>query len=184
MQQTPIETPRLILRPFELGDAPEVQRLAGEFAIADTTLNIPHPYEDGMAEDWISTHAPSFEQGEHAAFAITLRTDGQLIGAISLVIERRFDKAELGYWIGKPFWSKGFCTEASVALLSYGFDAMGLNRIGARYLARNPASGRVMEKAGMQREGIARQATRKWDRYEDMVLYAALRSEWSPPSDD
>ena len=119
MEQAPIETRRLILRPFELSDAADVQRLAGDFEIADTTLNIPHPYEDGMAEEWISTHASSFEQGEHAAYAITQRDDDQLVGAISLVIERRFDKAELGYWIGKPFWNRGFCTEASVALLSY-----------------------------------------------------------------
>lgn len=184
MQQAPIETPRLILRPFELSDAPDVQRLAGDHDVADTTLNIPHPYEDGMAEEWIMSHAPALQAGRHVAYAVTLRPDGQLIGAISLVIERRFDKAELGYWIGKPFWSQGFCTEATVALLGFGFGEMGLNRIGARYLARNPASGRVMEKAGMQREGVARQATKKWGRYEDMVLYAALRDEWPPSTSD
>ncbi len=181
MKPPHLESLRLVLRPFTAADAADVQRLAGEYAIADTTLNIPHPYEDGMAEDWIATHQREFEAGKQVTLAVTLRDTDQLIGAIGLIVERRFDSAELGYWVGKPFWNKGYCTEAAVTLMKHGFDEVGLNRIAARHLARNPASGRVMEKAGMQREGVARQATKKWDSYEDMLLYAALRDEWSAP---
>ena len=179
MKQIPtLETKRLILRPFAPSDAKDVQRLAGDRAVADTTLNIPHPYLDGMAEQWISTHQPKFEAGELANFAITLGGSKELVGAIGLVIVRRFDRAELGYWIGKPYWNRGFCTEAGQSLLAYGFGVLNLNRIHASHIARNPASGRVMQKLGMSQEGLCRQHVKKWDRYEDLVLYGILKSEW------
>ena len=114
----------MILRPFELTDAKEVQRLAGDRAIADTTLEIPHPYEDGIAEKWISTHQAKFEAGEMVHFAIILRETNGLIGAIGLTIVPRFERAELGYWIGKPYWGNGYCTEAAWAVLEYGFTTL------------------------------------------------------------
>lgn len=141
-----IETARLLLRPFEMSDAPDVQRLAGDIAIADTTLTVPHPYLDGMAEQWIATHAPKFEAGELVNFAIVERQHGELVGAIGLTLETAFDRAELGYWVGRPYWGLGYCTEAAASVVRYGFKRLGLNRIHARYVQRNPASGRVMQK--------------------------------------
>ena len=178
MPQPALETPRLVLRPFRETDAPAVRQLAGDRLIADTTLSIPHPYEDGVAEKWIETHAADFEAGSGAVFAIVRRRDEQLVGAISLKIDAEFDKAELGYWVGTPFWNSGFATEAATAMLDYGFRDRKLNRISAKHLARNPASGRVMRKAGMRLEGTARQDTKKWGRYEDLVSYSILREEW------
>ncbi len=180
MKQRPtLETERLLLRPFEPSDAKDVQHLAGDRAIADTTLNIPHPYEDGMAEEWISTHQPKFEAGGLVNFAIVLRGTGELIGAMGLVIAARFERAELGYWIGKPYWGNGYCTEAGRAVFHYGFSTLKLNRIHASHLTRNPASGRVMQKLGMVHEGRARQHVKRWDRFEDLELYGLLRDEWS-----
>ncbi len=158
-------------------DAPDVQRLAGDLAVADTTLNIPHPYEDGMAEEWISTHQAVFDEGDGVTFAITLRETGELIGAISLRTANRFNRAEMGYWIGKPYWAKGYCTEAAKAVIAYGFDELNLNRVLAYHLTRNPASGRVMEKAGMRYEGHLRQHAMKNGVYEDLKLYAILRDD-------
>ncbi|MBT8082966.1 MAG: GNAT family N-acetyltransferase [Gammaproteobacteria bacterium] len=178
MPQPSIETTRLILRPFRSSDAPAVQELAGERDIADTTMNIPHPYEDGMAEEWIAGHEPGYNEGTMATFAIVLRDNAQLIGAMGLQIGRSLNKAELGYWVGKPFWNRGYATEAAVAMLDFGFDELGLNRIQAAHLARNPSSGRVMEKAGMVLEGTARQDAIKWGRYEDLVSYGILREDW------
>ena len=178
MPQPSIETTRLILRPFRLSDAPVIQELAGERVIADTTMNIPHPYEDGMAEEWIEGHEPGYEDGSSATFAVVLRDDAELVGAISLRIDRGINKAELGYWIGKAFWNHGYATEATVAVLAFGFEELELNRIYARHLARNPSSGRVMEKAGMAFEGTARQDAIKWDQYEDMVSHGILREDW------
>ena len=161
-----------------MADAHDVQRLAGDHAIADTTLNIPHPYEDGMAEQWIATHKPQFEAGEQATFAIALQATSELVGAIGLVINRRFDRAELGYWIGRPYWNHDYCTEAGRAVVSYGFTELNLNRIHTYHLSRNPASGRVMEKLGMTREGLLRQHAKKWGKYEDLVEYGLLREDW------
>ena len=82
MERRPtLEADRLILRPFTLADAPDVQRLAGDKAIAATTLNIPHPYEDGVAENWIESHQEKFEKGQLVNFAITLRANGPSIGS-------------------------------------------------------------------------------------------------------
>ena len=178
MPQPSIDTTRLTLRPFRLDDAAAVQELAGERDIADTTMNIPHPYEDGMAEAWIAEHEPGYKEGKTATFAIVRRDDAALVGAIGLRIDRSLDKAELGYWVGKPFWNHGYATEAAVAVLAFGFDELGLNRIHAAHLARNPSSGRVMQKAGMFLEGTARQDAIKWGQYEDLVSYGILREDW------
>lgn len=179
MTRPALDSLRLTLRPFAPTDAAMVQALAGERAVADTTLNIPHPYEDGMAEDWIAGHDEQFREGSNAIFAITDKENAQLLGAVSLRIQAALRKAELGYWVGVPYWNRGYATEAAGALLAYGFDELGLNRIAAQHLVRNPASGRVMQKLGMSHEGTLRQATMKWGAFEDLELYSILRSEWA-----
>lgn len=141
-------------------------------------MNIPHPYEEGMAEEWIGTHEASYKAGTLVTFAIASRDDATLVGAVGLRIDRGLNKAELGYWIGKPFWNIGYATEATVAVLAYGFEELRLNRIQASHFARNPASGRVMQKAGMILEGTARQDAIRWGKYEDLVSYGILREEW------
>ena len=179
MSRLPVlETPRLLLRPFALSDAQSVQALAGDAAIADTTLRIPHPYEDGMAEEWIGTHERLFESGEQANFAITRKTNRELVGAIGLVIEGGADRAELGYWVGKPGWGQGYCSEAGRAVLAFGFETLHLQRIHACFFPRNPASGRVLEKLGMIREGVLRRHVKKNGLYEDIVVCGILREEW------
>ena len=173
-----LETPRLILRPFALGDAPDVQRLAGAWEVASTTLNIPHPYEDGVAEAWVATHQARFDAGEMVTLAVTLREGGALIGGIGLRFDAPHERAEMGYWIAVPHWNQGYCTEAARAMLHYGFEERGMHRIGATHLARNPASGRVMHKIGMTREGCLRHFVKKWGQFEDLVWCGLLREEW------
>jgi RimJ/RimL family protein N-acetyltransferase len=177
--QPTIETERLFLRPFRLSDAKDVQRLAGDRDIADTTLTIPHPYEDGMAEEWIAGQEVAGKDGKAITLAIVLRGEEGLIGGIGLKIDRQHDKAELGYWVGKPFWNRGYATEAARALLDYGFRELKLNKVHAAHMARNPSSGRVMEKVGMVHEGTARQDMKKYGHYEDLVSYAILREDWA-----
>ena len=174
-----LETERLRLRPFALGDALEVQRLAGERVIADTTLNIPHPYQDGIAEQWISKHPTIFSEERGVTFAITRKPDGALAGAISLMGMIKGHQAELGYWVGSNYWNQGICTEAGIAILGYAFLELGLVRVYARHLTRNPRSGRVMQKLGMHHEGTRRCHVKKWDKLEDEELYGILKDEFN-----
>jgi RimJ/RimL family protein N-acetyltransferase len=175
-----LETPRLILRPFALADAPDVQRLANDRDIASTTMNIPHPYEEGMAEAWITMQDARFALGELVVFAIVARATRTLLGSIGLTIQAEHERAELGYWMGKPFWGGGYCTEAAAAVVGYAFETLALNRVYAHHLTRNPASGRVMQKIGMHHEGRLRQHVKKWGVLEDLETYSILRREWSP----
>jgi RimJ/RimL family protein N-acetyltransferase len=154
-----------------------VQRLAGDRAIADTTAAIPHPYPDGAAEEWIATHAPKYAAGTEATFAVTLRPEGDLVGAIGLLISPAHARGELGYWVAVPYWGRGFATEAGRAILEFGFEKLRLHRIQAHYLTRNPASGRVLEKLGLRIEGVHRHAMRKWDVFEDVAQTAILATE-------
>ena len=169
-----LSTARLVLRPFALADAPEVQRLAGVREIAATTLKMPHPYPDGVAEAWISTHGSAWAERRTLTLAVTLGGDGTLIGTVGLTLVMEDRRAELGYWIGVPWWNRGFATEASRAVVDFGFGCLGLHRIMARHLARNPSSGRVMEKLGMTKEGVLRHHVLKWGEFEDLVVYAVL----------
>src|SRR4051812_12494432 len=152
-QQPHLKTKRLVLRPFAIADAPTVQRLAGAKEIADTTLLIPHPYPDGAAEFFINGMAQDWVDRKSSVFAIILADSGQLCGCIGLTIDSKHFRAELGYWVGVPFWGKGICTEAASALLRFGFEDLSMNKIHAHHFTRNPASGRVLQKIGMKYEG-------------------------------
>jgi RimJ/RimL family protein N-acetyltransferase len=166
-----------------LSDTERVKLLAGNKAIASTTLNIPHPYEEEMAEEWIGTHQERFEKGELFNFAIELQPTAELIGAIGLVVNKQHVRAELGYWIGEPYWNQGYCTEAAHEIVRYGFEEIGLQRIHATHLHRNPASGRVMKNIGMVHEGCSRKHVLKWGKSEDLECYGILRNELETKSD-
>ena len=179
MTQIPtLRTERLIMRPFQLDDAVNVQQLAGAWEVADTTANLPHPYEDGMAESWIAGHDESFKARETATFAVTLASNGDLVGAIGLTMDQGY-QGELGYWIGLPYWGNGYCTEAGMALLAFAFHDLKLQRVHARAFKRNPASARVMQKLGLGYEGTRRQHVLKWGKPEDVVLYGLLKADYS-----
>jgi len=175
VMQPTIRTPRLILRPFSLLDAPEVRRLAGDRRVYETTLLIPHPYREGMAETWISTHQTVFYEERGAIYAICLK-DASLIGAISLNRAGPYNQAELGYWIGPDHWNHGYCTEAVRAVVNYGFTDLGYHKISARHFEENLSSGRVMQKAGMVLEGVLRDEVVKDGRFLTVRLYGILRS--------
>ena len=148
MQQPVLQTTRLVLRPYKMSDAERVHELVGNFEVAKTTQNIPHPYTLDMAYEWISAHSEALKQGDRMVYAVTLQEIDDLIGTVSLLnISNK--EASLGYWIGEPYWGNGYCTEAVAAILEFSFDILKLNRVYAEHLAVNPASGRVMKKNEM-----------------------------------
>jgi len=169
-----LHTERLTLRPFTADDAPDIQRLCGAYEVAYNTLMIPHPYPEGAAAEWIAKHQEDFDQNRIVHFALD---DGQIAGAMGLVMKDE-GIAEIGYWVGVPFWGRGYATEAAHAVMRYGFEERGLQRIFAMHYGRNPASGRVLQKIGMKCEGTLRRHLKKWDEYVDLVCYGMLREEW------
>jgi ribosomal-protein-alanine N-acetyltransferase len=173
-----LNSERLLLRPFRLDDASEVQRLAGNPKIAATTATIPHPYLDGMAEEWISIHGERFATGIAVDWAIELKTKKNLIGCVSLSISRAHRHAEIGYWIAEDYWNQGYCTEAATEAIRYAFSDLNLNKIVARHMAENPSSGQVMRKVGMQKEGVLRQDFFRQGKFVDMAIYGLLRTEF------
>lgn len=164
MKQPDLKTERLLLRRFRPGDASEVQQLAGNINVSKMTLNIPYPYAPGLAEAWIGTHQEAWESRTRVAYAIVKLNSHQLLGTTGLVSIDGL-QAKLGYWIGEPYWGMGYCTEATKALIQFAFQRIGLQSIAAEHLTSNPASGKVMEKAGMKH--IA--TTQKIDRHGNIV---------------
>jgi len=174
-----METARLKLCPFELGDATRVRELAGDYEIARTTLHVPHPYPDDAAEAWIQSLHAAADEGRAYGFAVTRKTDGELLGVVSLGLVKEHQRAELSYWMGRPYWGHGYTSEAARRLLDFGFNDLHLNRIFAFAFTDNPASTRVMEKIGMQYEGTLRQHVCKWGEYKDLAAYGCLKSAFA-----
>jgi RimJ/RimL family protein N-acetyltransferase len=173
-----LQTPRLILRPLNLTDAPDVQEFVGAWEVARYTLSIPHPYPEGAAATWIAGHQAAYDTGHETTWAITARAGERLLGVISLRVVGEHRHGEIGYWIGVPFWNRGYMTEAAGAVLDHGFGALGLHRIYATHFGGNPASGRVMQKVGMRYEGCLREHVWRWGEPQDLLYYGILRADW------
>ena len=176
--QPVLETERLTLRPFELRDAHHVQQLARHIDIAKTTLSIPHPYPDGAAEDWIESRQEAARLGSGYAFAIIHKDNDSLMGCMGINIAIHHWRGELAYFVGKPYWGQGFATEAARRVMAFGFGSLELHKMWAASMASNPASAKVIEKLGMKQEGMFREHVLKWDRFEDLVYYGMLKSEY------
>lgn len=172
-----LETIRLKLRDFSLDDGPRVQQLVGDRQVSRQTESIPYPYNNGMAEEWISTHQSLWDDGLGAHFALERKKDAVLMGCVGLAINPKHDRAELGYWIGVDYWGHGYCTESCVAVVNFGFSTLNLNRIEAIHLVSNPASGAVMRKLGMQHEGTMKSYVAIDEGYGDMERYAVIASQ-------
>ncbi|HEV7590845.1 MAG TPA: GNAT family N-acetyltransferase [Longimicrobium sp.] len=175
--QPTLHSERLILRPFVPGDAAEVHRIVSDREIAANTAHIPHPYPDGMALEWIERVTARWVTGESAVFAATERGAGRIVCAVGLEIEPPHRRGELGYWVARQFWNCGYASECARAVVAFGFRELGLNRVAAHHYARNPASGRVMQKIGMTWEGKMRKHILKWGVFEDIEIYGILADE-------
>ncbi len=138
---------KLTLIPTALEHAPAIQRLASHPDVAATTL-IPHPYpEDGAVRFIEDVVLPDRAAGSEYAFVIVV--DGEVVGHISIKnVDGERGEAEVGYWIGRPYWGRGYASEAVRQIVAFAFEERGLRRLYAHVLAHNPASGRVLEKCG------------------------------------
>jgi RimJ/RimL family protein N-acetyltransferase len=143
-----LETKRLALRAPRLEDAKTVAALANDRRIAENTARIPHPYRMSDAEDFMTG---ANKAGGEAVFLITLR-DATVVGACGIAPQEQ--TPELGFWLGLPFWGKGYATEALHAVIDYAFTDLAHEALQAGARVTNPASRRVLEKCGFQWTGV------------------------------
>ncbi len=176
-EQPILTTERLLLRTPAMDDVPAIEALLQERDIAATTLNIPHPYPAGAAAEWLTRTCEHIENGSSAVFGIVRRADSTYLGTVGLHRDTDHHAAEMGYWIGKPYWNTGYTSEAVRRVIQYGFEELGLHRIAASYFTHNPASARVMQKANMQFEGILRQHIYKWGQFCDLGCYSIVATD-------
>ena len=173
-----IKTKRLILGKVTKEDIPEIMEYAGDIEVSKTTLNMPHPYEEKDAIFWINLAYQSYEDGSGMVFGIRDKSSRSFMGGMGLKIQRRFDRAEMGYWLGRKFWNNGYATEAASAVIKYGFEELGLNKIYATHVVDNPASGKVMINNGMIKEAELKQHVKKNGEYLDLIQYRITRVEY------
>lgn len=174
-----IESKRLRLRMPAVKDIPRIIEFANHPKVAKLTLDIPHPYYEKDAVSWVNIANQGFEDKNHFVFAICGLTNDLFMGGIGLRLNRRFNHAELGFWIGEPFWNKGYVTEAAKQVLKFGFEKIELQKIFAVHLIDNPASGKVLAKNGMIKEGELVDHIRKDDNYLTLIQYRLTRNEYT-----
>jgi len=169
-----IVTERLCLRPFLISDAECVSKLCNNFNVYKSTLSLPFPYPIESALNWIATHKEDFENDNRYEFAITDKDTAVLFGAIGLSNNKKHKNGEVGYWIGEEYWGKGYATEALRAVIDFAFSKKEYHKVHSRHFESNPASGRVMQKAGMEYEGKQEEHLYKENKYETLILYGII----------
>jgi ribosomal-protein-alanine N-acetyltransferase len=164
----------IILRPWRRSDISSLVRYANNRKIWLNLRDLfPHPYTVADAEKWIAICES--HQGPTTNFAIEL--GGEVVGGIGCRLFDDVDSktAEIGYWLGEPFWGRGIATSVLMQITDYAFRVFPLERLQARVYEWNPASARVLEKAGYELEGRLRRSIFKEGRMGDSLLYARLR---------
>jgi RimJ/RimL family protein N-acetyltransferase len=174
-----LDSERLILRPVQEADVSVLHPLVDDADVAATMLSTPHPYPEGELRDFILKAIKSLDRRERYEMTIVLKETGLPIGAIRFFhIDWEHSRTEMGCWLGKQYWGRGYATEATARMVRFGFEELGLEGIHAHCLASNAASARVLEKAGLALEGTIRHAARKADEFHDVLLYGIIREDY------
>ena len=178
MKKTELISDLVRMRPLETVDIAPIQRLAAAEEIAKNTY-VPHPYPPDGAEQFVQLAREGWRDEDAYVFAVIEKASEEFAGCMGIHPVPAHHRAEVGYWIGLPFWGRGLATAALRLIIQFGFEALKLNRIAAGHFPHNPASGRVMQKANMRYEGTLRGALFHRDEYKDEARYAILRKEFA-----
>jgi RimJ/RimL family protein N-acetyltransferase len=171
---------RCAVRMWQRSDASSLVRHADNFKVAKNLRDrFPHPYTTTDAKAFLK-HAASGEDTTNLAIDV----GGDAVGAVGYVPGRDVERfsAEIGYWLGEEFWGRGIATEALTLVTGYVFGQLNFLRLFALPFADNPASIRVLEKAGYVREGVLRSSSVKYGVPQDQVLFATVNSAWKAGS--
>lgn len=165
------------LTEFRSSDKPALVEHLRDKEIYDRTLRIPYPYTEKDADEWQGIVAKTTQQ-QRRPVHFAIRTVGDfLIGGCGFdgFQVGKSHRAEIGYWIAKPFWGQGIMTAVVQRLCQHGFEECGLVKVTAHVFAMNPASARVLEKCGFEQEGYLKKHYLKDGQYLDARLYARFR---------
>ncbi len=173
------QTKRLYFRRFDRDDAQIITDLISAPEFSDNTSSIPFPYKIEHAFEFLDRQEQAFQKGEAIVFGAFSLETGRLIADGGLHGKNEHQVAELGYIVAKPYWNQGFGTELARAIVNFGFSEWKLRKIIARHFSFNPASGRIMQKIGMIKEGHLRNHIVRNGRICDDVIYGILREEWN-----
>ena len=172
-------TPRLVLRPVRMSDADDMYEYSRDPEVARHVLWEAHRSVH-QTREYIRYLIRQYRNASPSTFAIALRDTGKVIGTIGFMwVQTDNRSAEVGYSLSRAYWNQGLMSEALSAVVEFGFNRLSLNRIEAQHECDNPASGRVMEHAGMRHEGTLRQRIYNKGRYVDVELYAIVRSDFT-----
>ena len=173
-----LETERLVLRKMEMRDAPDMYEYSRDPQVAKHVLWEAHTsVSDTKA--YIRYMLRKYRAGEPSSWCIVEKSTDKVVGTIGYMwYQKDNSSAEVGYSLARRCWNRGYMTEALRAVLDYTFRELGFNRVEAQHEIDNGASGAVMRKCGMQKEGTLRQRLYNKGRYVDVELYAILRREY------
>ena len=172
-----LETKRLKLRQFELSDKKRLREIANSREIAEGTF-IPYPYKDEFAVDFIESQFRDYKNGNLVNFAVVIDNQDLLIGSMGISIDNKLNEGEIGFWIGVDYWGNGYCTEAARSVLHYGFTERKLDKIFAFHFRDNIASSKVLQKIGMELEGIKRNEFWHMGELKDTVNYGLYKTDY------
>ncbi len=173
-----ITTDRLLLRAARMSDAQDMYEYSRDPEVARHVLWEAHS-SIHQTRAYIRFLIKQYRNASPSTFVIVLRETGKVIGTIGYMwVQPENRSAEVGYSLSRAYWNMGIMSEALRAVLGFGFKRLNLNRIEAQHECDNPASGKVMQHAGMRFEGTLRQRVYNKGRYADVNLYAILRKDY------
>jgi ribosomal-protein-alanine N-acetyltransferase len=177
-----LETGRLILRKLTLDDLEDVYAYSSDAEVTRFLRWGPHKTV-AQTESYIREVLQEYREGRDGPWGIEYRASGQAVGAIHLMeISARHRKAQIGFLLSRACWGRGLMAEALLRVLQYAFENVGLNRVEAFCLVDNLAGVRVLEKAGMQKEGVLREYAFQKGALRDFLVYSMLRRDYEGSS--
>lgn len=173
-----LETPRLLLRPMERGDTADMYEYARLHETTRYLLWSPHPSPE-YTRAYLTMIGRFYRKGEYFDWAVVEKESGRMIGTCGFSrLEKNHRVGEIGYVLNPAYHGRGYATEAASAVIRYGFEQLGLNRIEGRYMVENTASRRVMEHCGLVFEGVLRESMMVKGRFRDIGLCSLLLADY------
>lgn len=174
-----LHAPDLLLRPLKVEDAESLVPLMRDPRVAEPYVLPRYPWSLADAHAQIAAMEADFEANRRLDLGIEPLALKRVVGVVSLGFAPAHDRAELGFWVGQPYWRQGHAGAAARLLLQWAFEERRLHRVTARTLGDNPRAARLLQALGFVREGLLRQHQYHWGRFRDVAHWGLLAHEWT-----